>query len=132
MSFLHRHKFIFGIIVTVGVIVYIAFNLWVYRSATGGNTPLRKEVWQKVTKSGAGFQTVTGLNPATPFSSPPAEQDPAPRDTPRPTGPGSYACSPEGTCNVYNDETRKQFCTTTYADNRCLDQCGEKEKQCKK
>lgn len=124
MSFLHRHILIIGILIFVGLLLYAAFNLWVYRYATGGNAPLPREVWQKVTKSGAGFQAVTGLNPATPSSSP--------TSSPRPNGPGSYACSPNGTCNVYSDEIRKQYCTTTYEDNRCLDQCEDKSKLCTK
>ncbi len=48
------------------------------------------------------------------------------------TGPGDYACSPEGMCNLYGDNQRTQYCKDTFADPFCLLQCGNKAKQCTK
>lgn len=107
-SFTRRHKFFFGLIIALCVLLYAAFNLWVYRFAINGKASSPTTLWQTVTSS------------------------PSPTPTPRPTGPGEYACSPEGDCNVYSNEMRRQYCTQTYADSRCLDQCGDKNKLCTK
>ncbi|MEK9143029.1 MAG: hypothetical protein AAB481_00145 [Patescibacteria group bacterium] len=132
-SFTRRHKLLFGVIVTVGILLYAAFNVWVYQYSTSGKGSSSPAVIrQAVTSPGAGFNVLKGNSlpkQGVTFTGTPAA---TPTPTPRPAGPGQYACSPEGTCNVYSDGTRKQYCTTTYADNRCLDQCGDKEKQCKK
>ena len=68
------------------------------------------------------------------IATPPAEQDPAPRDTPtpQPTGPGEFACAPDGTCNRYGEDARKQYCSVTYADTLYLDSCSDTTKQCNK
>lgn len=126
------HKILFGVTVFIGVLLYAAFNLWVYKYSSG-NAPSPKALWQTV-------QTVTGLNPVKKQGSTLPEsgltigtpQPPTPTPTPRPTGPGEYACDPYGVCNKYSDEARKEFCTVTFADSQCFDQCGDKTKQCKK
>lgn len=108
-------------IVAVGIIVYAAFNVWVYQYSKSGKASSPAAIRQAVTAPGASFNVLNtrfGL--------------PTPTPTPRPTGPGSYACSPEGDCNVYSDAARTQYCTRTYADSRCLNQCGTKENQCVK
>lgn len=126
-DFPRRHKILFGVIVFVGVILYAAFNVWVFRLSKSGNAPSPSALWQKMTKSGTGFPGITEQ------SSPPSRKPtPTPTPTPRPKGPGDYACSPEGVCNLYGEEQRKEFCTQTYADSLCLDECGDKEKQCSK
>lgn len=124
----------FGVIVTVGVLLYATFNVWVYQYSSG-NAPSPKALWQTVTKSTTSFPGLTGLNPVKKQGSTlPESSSPPPTltPTPRPTGPGSYACSPEGTCNLYGDAVRTQYCTKTYADSLCLDQCKDKSKQCTK
>lgn len=58
------------------------------------------------------------------------------KPTPIPTahllGPGPYACSPEGICNLYSDDVRKTACTVTFADWQCLDSCADTAKRCTK
>lgn len=57
----------------------------------------------------------------------------SPTPTPLPkNGPKPYACSKEGVCNLYSDQTRKDFCSVTYADPSCLSQCGDTAKRCTK
>lgn len=104
-------------LIAAAVILYAALNVWVYRIATSGRSVLPIRI-----------NTDKSTSPQA------REQKPVatPTPTPRPTGPGDYACSPEGVCNLYSDEMRKQYCTTTYADPGCLDQCGDKAKQCSK
>lgn len=51
--------------------------------------------------------------------------------TPRPTGPGPYACSIGGDCKHWNEQIQKENCTTTFADSNCLDQCTDTTKRCK-
>ena len=109
-----KKLFLIGLAV-VGVAAYAFLNVWVFRYATSS----RKPEGTKTDKS----------------SAPQArEQKPiaTPTPTPRPTGPGVYACSPEAACNLYSDTMREQYCTTTYADSLCLDQCADKAKQCAK
>lgn len=137
MNFPHRHKILFGIMVCVGIIVYASFNVWVYRHATsskvlkGDSLPFKDQgkpqgvTLTPVIPANAGIQ-----NTITPTPTPTPTSTPTP--TPRPTGPGQYACSPEGACNLYGDEVRTQYCTKTYADSKCLDECGKKENQCAK
>ncbi|MEK7141013.1 MAG: hypothetical protein AAB800_00535 [Patescibacteria group bacterium] len=121
-SFPRRHKILFGFIATIGVLIYAAFNLWFYRYSTSGKAPSPKAVWQALKDDTPPRRGVIFTETVTPASTP----------TPRPTGPGQYACSQEGVCNVYSDAARTQYCTVTFADSRCLDQCGTKENQCKK
>lgn len=56
---------------------------------------------------------------------------PATTPTPRPTGPGPFACSSLGSCKIWNTQIQKDNCTVTFADNNCLDQCGDITKRCK-
>lgn len=144
-GFPRRHKILFGIVVTVGILVYASFNLLVYRYAKGGkgtspDADPRQAVLkgdslpkQGVTFIGLGSNSGTppsSAHPGKPAVTPTPTLTPSP--TPRPTGPGQYACSQEGVCNVYSDAMRSQYCIKTYADSRCLDQCGKKENQCVK
>lgn len=132
MSFPHRHKLLFGIIVTMGVIVYIAFNLLVYRSATSGKV-LKGDSLPKQGVTFTGFGSNLGTPPAKfrEAGSGFAGQDPAPRDTPRPTGAGSYACDPLGNCNIY-ENLENIGCPKTFADSRCLYSCGDTSVRCPK
>lgn len=139
MSFLHRHKLLFGVIIFISIFAYAGFNLWVYRYAKSSKGSSPTTLWQTVTKAGAGFPGATEQDPVTSSSVIPADAgiqrttpSASPTPTPRPTGPGEYACDPYGVCNRYSEKARTQYCTQTYADSRCLDQCGNKEKQCAK
>lgn len=122
-----HHGIIFWSVVAALTIGYGLFNFWVYRWATSGKAPSPKEIWQKVTTLSEGFSELKApsSSPIIPTSSP------APTPSVRPTGPGSYACSAEGDCNLYSDEMRKG-CPATFADSRCLDSCGDTGKRCKK
>ncbi len=140
-----RHKLLFG--VTIGILLYAAFNLWVWHWSNSGKASSPTALRQTIKPSG---ESVTRLNPTEfassviSLSSPgiPANAriqstttsplTPPSSSIPRTTGQGNYACSLEGVCNVYSDEARKQYCTTTFADNRCLDQCGNESKRCTK
>jgi hypothetical protein len=99
--------------IIVAILLVAGFNIWVFRYAKEGKAP---SVFQGT------FSGVQTTPPVVPFFSP--------TPTPRPTGPGDYACDPYGVCNKYSEEARKQFCTVTFADSLCLDQCGDKTKQC--
>jgi len=64
----------------------------------------------------------------TPAKSPdPTAENQAP---PPPTGPGVYACDPEGDCRLYEDKIRTEKCTTTFADSACLKACNDTSKRC--
>lgn len=57
----------------------------------------------------------------------------APSPTPRPKGPGTYACSPAGVCNEYADPKKEEYgCPVTFADRLCLDSCNDVAKRCTK
>ncbi len=56
---------------------------------------------------------------------------PTPTPTPRPTGPGQYACSAAGDCKDWDAQIQKANCTITFADNQCLDKCGDRAVRCK-
>ena len=45
-------------------------------------------------------------------------------------GPGDYACDRLGTCNLYKNPV-SAGCPVTFADPRCLSQCGNPKNQCK-
>lgn len=98
------------------VILYAFLNVWVFRYATSSRQPEGASTQQSVVAPQAREQKLAAT----------------PTPTPRPTGPGVYACSPEAVCNLYSDAMRESYCTTTYADSLCLDQCGDKAKQCTK
>lgn len=133
MSFFHRHKLLFMVVIFVGILLYAGFNFWVYRYAKRGSAPSPEALLETVSNKGAGFGGFQGkAQGRIPTPAPRASPAPTATPTPRPTGPGDYACDPYGVCNKYSDEARKQYCTMTYADFRCLDQCGDKEKQCTK
>ena len=51
--------------------------------------------------------------------------------TPRPTGPGQYACSIGGDCKIWNPKIQKENCTTTFADDKCMDKCSDISIRCK-
>lgn len=135
------HKIFFGLIIAVAVLLFAAFNVWTFQWAKSGKAPSPEALLQTIIPPRQSFQR---LNPATqgltlpdPNSPPVIPNSPpvipaSPTPTPRPTGPGEYACDPYGVCNRYENAARKEFCTVTFADRFCLDQCGEKEKQCKK
>ena len=53
--------------------------------------------------------------------------------TPRPTGPGTYACDPNGICNEYDGPEKPEYdCPKTFADRFCLDSCEDLTVRCKK
>lgn len=53
--------------------------------------------------------------------------------TPRPKGPGTYACSPSGVCNEYDDPKKEDYgCPVTFADRFCLDSCNDLGERCAK
>ena len=103
------------------VILYAVINIGVFAYA--------KKV--RLSKQAGVTETVSVDENGNPLqsSSPLPTSDPTPTPTPRPTGPGIYACDPIGICNNYEDAKRKD-CPRTYADNQCLDQCGNKTVQC--
>ncbi len=111
---LPRKRVVLIVVIAVAVFLYAGFNLWVFRYARSGKP---QETYKGLTLPKQG-DTLTETVSETP--------------TPRPTGPGQYACSPEGICNLYGKEQRAQYCTTTYADSFCLDQCGNKNNLCTK
>lgn len=78
-----RHKLLFGAIVSVGVIVYAGFNVLVYQYSKSGGSASPATIWQAITKSGAGFQT---LNPTGSSSVIPVTPSPTP--TPYPIAQG--------------------------------------------
>lgn len=111
-------------LVAIAAVLYIAFNVWFYFFTTSGGfkTNPATTITEKIKNFGALRES----------SSTPERPTPSPTPLPRPTGPGVYACDPYGQCNLYSDAMRKQYCTITFADSLCLDQCGEKTKQCTK
>ena len=124
-SFPRRHKILFGVFVSIGILVYAAFNVWVYLNATSGKIPTPNTLRQAVKNAGSGFPELIGLGPFTPTS--PAKQDLAPPDT----GPGQYACDEYGICNNYED-AKRVGCPKTYADLHCLNECGDTKIWCQK
>lgn len=111
-----------ALLVAIAAILYIAFNVWFYFFTTSGGlktNPVGTYKGLTLPKQGETFSKPKALTPS-------------PTSTPRPTGPGDYACDPYGQCNLYSDAMRSQYCTRTFADSLCLDQCGEKTKQCTK
>lgn len=130
------------LLVAIAAAVYIGFNIWVfYFTRSGGlKTNPVATITEKIKRFGGLRETPstslgTSQSPknASPRSSAVSlTPTPTPTPTPRPTGPGTYACDPYGQCNLYSDEMRKQYCSITFADSLCLDQCGEKTKQCTK
>lgn len=131
-------KLLLTLAAALGVIFFVGLNVWVYRYATRGKAISPKALWQTTTTNDASNPNTPSVIPAS-RSVIPANagiqrtitQSPSPTPLPRPTGPGAFACDPYGVCNKYSEEARKQFCDVTYADNRCLDQCADKTKQCK-
>lgn len=113
---LDRKKFALIGLGVSGVILYAFLNVWVFRYATSSRQPEGARTQKSVVPPQAREQKLAAT----------------PTPTPRPTGPGVYACSPEAACNLYSDTMRGQYCTTTYADSLCLDQCEDKAKQCTK
>ncbi len=103
-------------VLAVAVILSAGLTVWVLRFATSGRAPSPIRARQSFP------------SPTTDDRKPTA----TPTPTPRPDGPGDYACAPEGVCNLYSDEVRNQYCTTTYADPGCLDACGDAAKRCTK
>lgn len=107
-------------LVAIAAVLYIAFNVWFYFFTTSGG--LKTNPITTITEKIKSFDS--------PKSSSPQRPTPSPTPTPRPTGPGAYACDPYGQCNLYSDEMRKQYCTVTFADSLCLDQCADTTKRC--
>lgn len=108
-------------VIAVAVILYAVLNVWVYRWVTSDRRAPKNYQGLTLPKQGETFSDSKSATPR-----------PTPTPTPRPTGPGVYACSPEAACNLYSDAVRQQYCTTTYADSLCLDQCGDAAKRCSK
>lgn len=151
-----RHHLILIALAAITGSLYIAFNVWAYWYAKSGKAPSPAAIWQRATKGVSGFQgsltgSLTGSRPVIPLSAPPAppsfiptnagiqstipstpSQIPTPTPTARPTGPGPFACSPDGTCNRYGEDARKQYCTVAFADSLCLDNCDDTSKRCTK
>ena len=130
-SFPRRHKILFGFIATIGVLIYAAFNVWVYQYSKGGKALSPATLWKTVTSPSSSFQRLqnTSIPPAKSreAGSGFAGQDPAPRDT----GPGPYACDEYGICNNYED-AKRVGCPKTYADPHCLNACGDTKVRCVK
>lgn len=120
MSFLHRHKLFFVVVILVGILLYAGFNFWIYRYAKLGSAPSPEALLETVSNKGAGFGGFQGK-----------AQGRIPTTAPRPTGPGSYACDPLGNCNIY-ENPEEIGCPKTFADSRCLDSCGDTNVQCPK
>lgn len=124
-------------LVAIAATLYIAFNVWIFFFATSGGLKTNPvtTITENIKRFG-GLRSLTAPSEPTDSreakSATPERPTPTPTPTPRPTGPGDYACDPYGQCNLYSDEMRKQYCTKTFADSLCLDQCGEKTKQCTK
>ncbi len=142
-----HHGILFWLVVVIVAGAYVAGNAWLYLSVSGkrGHAPTtvpsairrfyEEGTERATTTPGASSgQRVTQPSvpgqPETRTSAPTPTATPTP--TPRPTGPGHFACSAEGDCNLYSDEARKQYCSVTYADNRCLDACGDPATRCRK
>lgn len=140
-QFIQTHPRRVAVIIAV-IVVYAVLNVWVYRYATGNNASSPMAAIQsfftkklpEAIKSGGFPSGSTPLRIDTGKSLTPSSREvkPTTTPTPRPTGPGNYACSPEGVCNLYSDEMRTQYCRKTYADPLCLDQCADPAKRCSK
>ncbi len=141
-SFPHRHKILFGLVATMGFLVFAAFNVWVYQYSRSGKAPSPAAIWQAVTASRTGFGVSKddSFAPALKGDTLPKQgvtfrdsdtRAATPTPTPRPTGPGSYACDEYGICNIYED-AKRVGCPKTYADPQCLNECGDKTVRCPK
>lgn len=131
-------------VIGAAALAYALLNVWVYRYATsrGASSPMAaiqsfftKKLPDAIKSGGfpdssAPIRVDTGKSIAPAAGE--AKRKATPTPTPRPTGPGVYACSPEGVCNLYSDEMRRQYCAKTYADPLCLDQCADRANQCSK
>lgn len=115
-----KKRIVIGGIIIIAVVLYSGFNIWVYRLAKSGGAPQSEKILQPITGKGAGFGSFQRES-----------EGHIPTLTPRPTGPGPFACSPDGACNSYGEEMRKQ-CPITFADYRCLDTCDDASKRCGK
>ena len=129
-SFLRRHKILFGVFVAISIIVYAAFNVWVYRVSTSGKALSPTALWQTVTSSNSGFGVLKGDSPPRRGVTFTETVTPSPTTT-RPTGPGQYACDEYGICNNYED-AKRVGCPKTYADPHCLNECGDTKVRCLK
>lgn len=70
------------------------------------------------------------LAPGVPTPTPTPGPTARPTATPTPTPPTYYACSPQGSCNIYSNPT--QFgCPTTFVDPQCSGACGDPANQCR-
>lgn len=106
----------------VGLVIVLGILTYAFLSTNGGFFGLgsSKEDTQEV---------FTGPAPTKPAPTSIVETSP----TPRPKGPGTYACSPSGVCNEYDDPKKEGYgCPVTFADRFCLDSCSDLAKRCAK
>ena len=122
----HHHRVMLIIFAVVSGVLYITGNIWFYFYVTG-RVFFPAAITGFMRKTGALLPTDDA---GTSFTSE-VKMLPTPTTTPRPTGPGTYACDPVGQCKIYSDDVRKEKCTVTYADLHCLDRCGDATKRCK-
>ncbi|MBI3955788.1 hypothetical protein HY339_00875 [Candidatus Gottesmanbacteria bacterium] len=115
-----RRRIALVILAVVAGILYLAGNVWLFLRVRKPQptVPVPAAIRRFYEQEKKSADTPTPMATPTP--------------TPRPTGPGKYACSAEGDCNLYSDEARRQYCTTTYADSLCLDQCADPATRCGK
>lgn len=128
---MRNYKLLFGIIIVISVFAFAIFNVWIFSQSSKKNNASSLETIRQSAASSDPTKRVATF-PSDDGSKRIPTTIPTATPTPRPTGPGNYACSPDGACNSYSNEMRKQYCTITYADNLCLDQCKDKSKTCTK
>lgn len=122
-----RQCILFLLVGIFSVLLYVVLNYWVYKDAMLGNPILPKHVQQWLSK---GVLSANGSS--LPQEAPIPSRIPSLAPTPTPLqGPGTYACDPFGTCNLYDNPVGKG-CPKTFADSLCLGRCGNKSNRCPK
>ncbi len=128
---LFHKKLVLLALTVVGLLLYTGFNVWLFQTNQKKPAVTNQTTNQGASQQASGFlnglsekqgNQATSTGQTSPYS-------PTPTPTPRPTGPGRYACDPNGICGDYGDEQRKS-CPVTFADRYCLDSCGDKTKWC--
>lgn len=125
-----RHRVLAAVLAVVAFGGYMAVNVWLFtlgrmegRSDNRTDIPFNVQTGSTATVLGE-FQEQP---PAAP-SSFGAVLDASGANAP--SGPGRFACDALGKCNLYKNPSGAG-CPATYADPRCLSQCGDPTKQCK-
>ncbi|MCX6792120.1 MAG: hypothetical protein NT149_03735 [Candidatus Gottesmanbacteria bacterium] len=140
-------------LVILGLAAYVALSFWVIGIIQGKKTvpfiqnqntaatttalpqtnfPNDTQTAQPPTSTPTPKPTSTPLPTPTlpPASTPPLASTPLSAPTSL-QGPGTYACDPDGICNDYSDQMRKN-CPKTFADTTCLGMCGTPSVRCPK